>query len=127
MSAAAAFPHCRRRLPAYGREVESALRERRTLNVRLYANRPDPWTLARQHRATFGAGSTLVLPPDTDPYEIRWPEISSLIVNITGLPAKIVQMLAHALVRDGLLLGYLIDTDRPDRTLRVVCSKGGKS
>lgn len=109
-----------RLLPPYGREVVGELAARRAPNVRLYACRPDPWPLARAHREAFGPGSTLVLPVGVDPLSLRWPPLRNVVANVTGLPGDTLRALAHALVRDGLRLGYLLDGDRPDRSLRVV-------
>lgn len=113
-----------RRLPPYGREVMDALSARRAINLRLYANRPDPWTLAKQHRQAFGLASTLVFPVDADPDAIRWPTVRNLVANTTGLPGGTLHALARALVRDGLILGYLLDADYPERSLRVVAKRG---
>lgn len=108
----------------YGREVEAALATGRSPNVRLYANRPDPWTLAKQHRYTFGPASTLLLPVDVDPEALHWPPVRNLVGNVTGLPGGTLHALARALVRDGLILGYLLDADYPERSLRVVAKRG---
>lgn len=110
--------------PPYGREVADALAAGRVPNVRLFANRPDPWPLARQHRQAFGPASTLVLPADTDPETFRWPPVRELVANVTGLPGGTLQALARALVRDGMTLGYLLDADHPERSLRVVAKRG---
>jgi hypothetical protein len=110
-------------LPPYGREVAAAIREGRKPNVRLYACRPDPWPLAYEHRETFGPGSTLLLPLDADPAEVRWPPIENLVANVTGLPGDTLQALARALVRDGMRLGYLLDQEHPERNLRVVAER----
>lgn len=109
-----------RRLPPYGREVLDALAARASVNVRLYACRPDPWTPARAHHAAFGAASTLVLPVDVDPLSLHWPPLRNVLANVTGLPGDAVRALARALVRDGLRLGYLLDSDQPARSLRVI-------
>lgn len=109
-----------RRLPPYGREVMDALAAGESVNVRLYACLPDPWTLARAHHATFGPASTLVLPVDVDPLALRWPPLRNVLANVTGLPGDVVRALARALVRDGLRLGYLLDSRQPDRSLRVI-------
>ena len=112
------------KLPPYGREVMDALTAGIALNVRLYACRPDPWTPAKQHRQTFGPASVLVFPVDADPEAIQWPRVRNLVVNVTGLPGGTLHALARALVRDGLWLGYLLDVDHPERSLRVVAKRG---
>jgi len=111
------------RSPPYGREVMAALAAGKHPNVRLYACRPDPWTPARAHRDAFGPGATLVLPVDADPAEFRWPPIRNLVANVAGLPGATLHALALALVRDGLVLGYLLDADHPKRNLRVVAKR----
>lgn len=111
------------RRPPYGREFASALSAGRNLNVRLFANRPDPWSLARQHRLACGPASTLVLPVDADPEGFRWPEVRSLVANVTGLPGETLHALARALIRDGCRLAYLLDANCPGRNLRVVARK----
>lgn len=92
-------------------------------NVRLYACRPNPWTAAIQRRRTVGPASTLVLPADADPDDLRWPPVE-LVASITGLPGSTVQALASALARDGCRLAYLLDGEHPERDLRVI-PKGG--
>ena len=108
------------RFAPYAREVMEAIAAGKQPNVRLYACRPDPWTLARQHRETFGPGTAMVFPVDASPELIRWPPVRNLIGDITGLPGGTLHALARALVRDGLLLGYLLDRNYPERNLRVV-------
>lgn len=112
-------------LPPYGREVMDALAAGHAVNVRLFANRPDPWTLAKQHRHTFGPASTLVLPMDIDPLALRWPRVE-LIADITDLRGDVVQALAHALVRDGCRLSYLLDDRDSRRNLRVIVKAGAR-
>lgn len=107
-------------------EVAAAVRAHKTVNVRLFACRPDPWPAALEHRASFGLASTLVLPPDADPLVFAWPPLTNVIVDITGLPDDTVQTLARALVRDGLRLGYMLDRQRPERDRRVI-RKGKKA
>lgn len=113
----------RRRMAPYGIEVLDALAHGRVVSVRLFGNAPDPWAGAKVRRHTLGAGSVLVLPLGTDPDSLRWPSIPSLTANITGLPGDVVRSLAHALVRDGVRLAYLIDGVRSERSLRVVCEE----
>jgi len=108
------------RFAPYAREVMEAIATGKQPNVRLFANRPDPWTTASKNRHAFGAGSTLVLPVDVEPATLRWPPIRNLVADITGLPGGTLHALARALVRDGLYLGYLLDRDHPERNLRVV-------
>jgi len=120
---ATAFPA--RVLPPYGREIEAELAAGRFPNVRVYACRPDPWALAREHRHTFGIGTVLVLPVDVDPASLRWPPLRSLVVNVTGLPGGTLHVLARALVRDGCRLAYLLDTTHAERNLRVIAKRGG--
>lgn len=110
-------------LPPYGREVMAALDAGHAVNVRLYANRPDPWTPARQHRQTFGPASTLVLPMDADPLALRWPRVE-LVANITDLRGDLVQALARALIRDGCRVAYLLDANDSARNLRVIAKAG---
>ena len=111
-------------LPPYGHEVIDALAAGYAVNVRLYANRPDPWRLAKQHRHAFGPASTLVLPLDTDPTAIHWPLVRNLLVNITDLRGDLVRALARALVRDGCRLAYLLDANDSTRNLRVIAKAG---
>lgn len=108
------------RFAPYAREVMEALAGGKQPNVRLYACRPDPWTPARKHRETFGPGTAIVFPVDASPESIRWPPIGELVANITGLPGDTVHALAHALVRDGIRLAWLLDEDDSKRALRVV-------
>ena len=110
-------PH--RPRPPYGREVEAELAAGHRPNVRLYASRPDPWKDARVHRADYGPGSTLVLPADTAPEALQWPPVADLVGVVTGLPGETVHRLAHALVRDGVRLAYLLDAEHHERNLRV--------
>ena len=121
--AAAAHDSTRLPLPPYGREVMEALAAGRAVNVRLYANRPDPWALAKQHRHAFGPASTLVLPMDTDPLALHWPRVE-LVANITDLRGDLVQALAHALVRGGCRLAYLLDENDSARNVRVIVKAG---
>lgn len=116
----------RLRLPPFGRDVEAALAADKHPNVRLYACRHDPWTLARQHRHTFGPGSTLLLPPGDDPEAYRWPPVRELVAIVTGLPDDTLHALARALVRDGLRLGYQLDSEHFERSLRVVAMRGAR-
>ena len=109
-------------LPPFGREVEDALAADKHPNVRLYAC-IDGWELAMQHRATFGIGSTLLLPLGDDPEAYRWPRVRELVVNVTGLSGNNLQRLARALVRDGCRLAYLLDVALPERNLRVVAKQ----
>jgi len=109
----------RLRLPPFGREVEAALSAGQHPNVRLYAC-ADGWELAKQHRATFGPGSTLLLPLGDDPEAYRWPLVCELVANVTGLSGDNLQRLARALVRDGCRLAYLLDANRRERNLRVI-------
>lgn len=111
------------RLPPYGCEVMDALAAGRIPNTRLYACRPDPWPLARVHRRMFGPATVLVFPVDADPESFRWPPLRNLIVNVTGLPGGALPAIARALVRDGLLLAYMLDADHPERNLRVVAKR----
>lgn len=113
-------PNAFRRLPPYGREVMDALAAGDSPNVRLYANRPDPWTPARAHRAAFGPASTLVLSPGAEPEGFTWPPVRDLVGNVTGLDGESVRALAQALVRDGVRLAYLLDASDPARNVRVV-------
>lgn len=108
------------RFAPYAREVMEAIAAGKQPNVRLYACRPDPWTLARKCRETLGPGTAMVFPVDASPELIRWPPVRNLIGDITGLPGGTLHALARALVRDGLLLGYLLDRNYPERNLRVV-------
>jgi hypothetical protein len=108
------------RFAPYAREVMGAIAAGKQPNVRLYACRPDPWTLARRHREVFGPGTAIVFPVDASPELIRWPTLRNLVGDITGLPGGTLHALARALVRDGLVLGYLLDRDHPERNLRVV-------
>ena len=108
------------RVAPYAREVMEAIAAGKQPNVRLYACRPDPWTLARRHREAFGPGTAIVFPVDASPELIRWPPVRNLVGDITGLPGGTLHALARALVRDGLFLGYLLDRDHPERNLRVV-------
>jgi len=108
-----------RRLVPYGREVQAALDAGHHPNVRVFACR-HAWRLAREHRHTFGPGTVLVLPPGENPEAYRWPNVRDLMGNITGLPGEHVRHLAHALVRDGCRLAYLLDSERPERNLRVI-------
>lgn len=105
-------------------EIDAALAEHKQVNVRLFACQPDPWPAALAHREAFGAASTLVLPPDTNPLSLAWPALTNLTGDITGLPDVVLHDLATALVRAGLRLGYLSDRERPARNLRVA-RKGG--
>lgn len=108
-----------RRLVPYGREVQVALDAGHLPNVRVFACR-NAWKLAREHRHTFGQGTVLVLPPGENPETFRWPCVRDLMGNITGLPDDQVQRLAHTLVRDGCRLAYLLDSEQPERSLRVI-------
>lgn len=108
-----------RKLPPYGREVLHALSSGESLNLWVYANRPDPWILALRHRHVFGPASILVLPPGTDPEEYRWPPVRELLADITDLPGLTMRALAHVLVRDGVQLAYLLDARHHQRSLRV--------
>lgn len=108
----------RLRLPPFGREVEAALSTGQHSNVRLYAC-VDGWELAMQHRATFGPGSTLLLPLGDDPEAYRWPRVA-LVGNITGLPGDMLHALSRALDRDGCLLAFLLDSSHHERDLRLV-------
>lgn len=112
----------RLRLPPFGREVEAALAADKYPNVRLYAC-IDGWELAMQHRATFGPGSTLLLPRGDDPETYRWPPVRELVANVTGLSGDNLQRLARSLVRDGCRLAYLLDVALPERSLRVVAKQ----
>lgn len=108
-----------RRLAPYAHEVQAALDAGHLPNVRVFACR-NAWKLAREHRHTFGQGTVLVLPPGENPETFRWPCVRDLMGNITGLPGDQVQRLAHALVRDGCRLAYLLDSEQPERSLRVI-------
>jgi len=108
------------RYAPYAREVMEAIAAGKQPNVRLYACRPDPWQPARQHRETFGSGTAIVFPIDASPEMIRWPPLRNLVGDVTGLPGGTLHALARALVRDGLVLGFLLDRDYPERNLRVV-------
>lgn len=108
-----------RKLPPYGGEVMRALADGDTMNVWIYANRPNPWTLATKHRHVFGPGTILVLPAGEDPEAFRWPPVPELLVDVTDLPGLTMRALAHALVRDGVQLAYLLDGRRHQRSLRV--------
>ncbi len=108
------------RFAPYAREVMEAIAAGKQPNVRLYACRPDPWTPARRHRETFGLGTVVVFPVDASPELIRWPPVRNLVADVTGLPGGTLHALARALVRDGLYLGYLLDSDCPERNLRVI-------
>jgi len=108
------------RFAPYAREVMEAIAADKQPNVRLYACRPDPWQAARRHRETFGPGTALVFPVDASPELIRWPSLRNLVGDVTGLPGGTLHALARALVRDGLIVGYLLDREYPERNLRVV-------
>lgn len=108
------------RFAPYAREVMEAIAAAKQPNVRLYACRPDPWTPARQHRQAFGLGTAMVFPVDASPELIRWPPLRNLVGDVTGLPGGTLHALARSLVRDGLVLGFLLDRDHPERNLRVV-------
>lgn len=112
------------RSPPYGRDVLKAMRYGRRPNVRLFANRPDPWASAKAHRRAHGESSAMVLPVGADPALYTWPPLSNLLVDITGLDGRTVQALARALVRDGLILGYLLDRNHPERNFRAVRHRG---
>lgn len=111
------------RLPPFGRDVEAALAADKHPNVRLYAC-TDGWQLATQRRYAFGRGSTLLLPPGDDPEAYRWPPVRELVAIVTGLPGDTLHALARALVRDGLQLGYLLDSEHFERSLRVIAKRG---
>ena len=109
-------------MPPFGREVEAALAADKCPNVYLFACR-DPWPRAIRHRLGHGAGSTLLLPPGADPEGFRWPRVRDLIADVTDLPGDTTRRLAHALVRDGVRLAYLLDRDDSTRNLRVVARR----
>ena len=111
-------------LPPYGREVIAALSAGWHPNVRLYACVPDPWEPAKRHRRTFGTASTLVLPPGAKPETFRWPPLTGLVADVTGLGGNRVMALAHALVVSGVTLSYLFDRNQPQRDLRVLARRG---
>ena len=62
----------------------------------------------------------MVFPLDASPELIRWPLVRNLVADVTGLPGGTLHELARALVRDGLYLGYLLDSNHPERNLRVI-------
>ena len=109
-----------KRLPPYAREVVEGMRAGGNPNVRLYANRPDPWSMARQHRYTFGPASTMVLPVDEEPEAFRWPPLGGLIANITGLDGELVRRLGACLIGSGVRVAYLLDADHAERGIRAV-------
>jgi hypothetical protein len=113
-----------RRLAPFGRDVQQAMAGGHTCNVFLFACRPDPWKRANARRTACGPSSALVLPPGEDPESFRWPPLPDLVADITGLGADETRRLAHALVRDGVLLAYLLDAEHHERDLRVVATIG---
>lgn len=113
-----------RQLPPFGREVMQRLTNGETMNLWIYANRPDPWRVALLHRNTIGPGSVLVLPAGQDPKALRWPPVRELLADITNLPGETVRTLANALVRDGVRLAYLLDSVHHDRSIRVIVRRG---
>ena len=111
-----------RPLPPFGREVEAALAADKCPNVYLFACR-DAWDRATAHRLGHGPGSTLILPPGSDPEGYRWPRVRDLVADVTGLPGDTARRLANALVRDGVRLAYLLDRGDSARNLRVIAKR----
>ena len=88
----------------YCAEIELMLLGGLTPNVYLFAG-PGCWARAKSRRVVHGAGSAMVLPPDTDPRDLRWPAVDALLVcwpttQSTEYRAKL--LLAQALIRDGV-------------------------
>lgn len=88
----------------YSSEIELMLLGGITPNVYVFAGR-DCWARAKSRRVVHGAGSAMVLPPDTDPRDLRWPAVDALLVcwpttQSTEYRAKL--LLAQALIRDGV-------------------------
>lgn len=115
-----------RKLPPFGREVTRRLASGATMNVWIYASRPDPWRVALLHRNTIGPGSVLVLPVGEDPQALRWPPVRELLADVTNLPGQTVRTLAIALVRDGVRLAYLLDSLHHERSIRVIARRGAR-
>lgn len=99
--------------------VEAELRAGKFPNVKIYAT-PNAWDRAKRHRDGFGQATAMALPPGISPLDIRWPPLRNVVADVTGAPSNTIRELAEALVRDGCLLAYLIDSDNPKRSLRVV-------
>lgn len=105
--------------PPYGREVEVNLAAGLHPNVRLYACRPDPWGMAKEHRANFGPGTVLVLPINGNPLAYIWPPLRDVVCLVSGLPGDDLRRLARALVHDGCKLAFLLDATNSSRNLCV--------
>jgi len=116
----------KQRAAPYAAEVMEALRQGKHPNVRLFAG-PRAWTKAQRHRDGFGPASALVLPPNTSPLSLRWPRLSDIVCDITGLEdGEVIRELGLALVRDGVLVAYLLDNQRPERNLRILSKRRAK-
>jgi hypothetical protein len=109
----------------YCAEIESAVKAGKACNVRLFAGN-NAWERAKQHRNRFGPASALVLPPGSNPLFLRWPRITDVVADITGIDGTVVRDLGAALIRDGAMLVYAIDAADPERTVRFVRKRGAK-
>ncbi len=107
-------------------EIVAALHAGKHPNVRLFAT-PDSWARARQHREGFGPATTLCLPPNESPLSYRWPPLRDLIAVIDGLDGQHARELAQALIRDGALLVYLLDSTDSSRNFRAIRKRSDES
>jgi hypothetical protein len=100
-------------------EIVAALRAGKHPNVRLFAT-PDSWERAQRHREGFGPATVLCLPPNESPLSYRWPPLHDLIAIIDGLNGQRAHELAQALIRDGAMLVYLLDSSDSSRNFRAI-------
>ena len=116
----AGLPDCQSKRCPFGREIEAKIGATGTADVRLYASEPASrrWSRALARRALVGPATATLLPPSTDPLELRWPACP-IVADVTGLPGDQVHALAQALIRDGCEFAFLTDLAR-GHTLRVV-------
>ena len=94
------------RLPPFGREVENAITENKSLNVYLFAGR-DAWECARARREAHGSGSALLLPPGDDPTAYRWPTVANgVLIVAPSEPRARAFALAQAVVSCGTPMAF---------------------
>jgi hypothetical protein len=95
-----------RRWCPYGREVDAS-----PGNVYVYAG-PHAWDRATRRRAAHGNGSTLLLPPDCEPAEMRWPRMPrGCLVDGRDITRQQAVALAVAIVTAGTPLAFVVRDD----------------
>ncbi|MDR3387717.1 MAG: hypothetical protein P4L92_11745 [Rudaea sp.] len=107
-------------------EIAEALRAGKHPNVKLFAT-PDSWVRAQRHREMCGPATALCLPPNESPLSLRWPPLRDLIAVIDSLSGERARELAEALIRDGAMLVYLLDSSNSARNFRAIRKRSHES